>query len=417
MPKKKGSALIRTVTILLVVIIVGAFYLVFSAMFGKKPPIPAEKIAPVKREDIVRSVVAVGKIEPVTKVEIKSKASGIIQTILVTEGDEVKKGQVLLELDRIQLEAACREAEAGVLARQALWEKAKAEEKSAEKSLEKAQAETTTRNVEFAGKEYDRLHKLFDQKLIAQSQLDSAEQAYREEQVRLNVLKKDVLVKESSIYSARKAVHQAEADYRAAQAVAANARENYANATIRSPIDGKVLKRYLEPGDAVSSILQLGSNATLIMVIGDTRELYFKGDVDESDVGKVREGLPVNLKVETFRDKVFQGEVFRISPMGQEKENVTRFEIRVRIDGKTAEGLRTNMTANAELVLEKKKNVLTVPESAVIYDEKKNTFVDRIVTSGEKQDVKRLPVKTGIGNGARIEVLDGLKEGEQVVMN
>lgn len=416
MSRKKGSAVVRTVTTLLILVMAGGLYWVFSAMFNRKREIPPEKITPVKREDILRSVVAVGKIEPVTKVEVKSKASGIIQTIAVNEGDRVAKGQVLLELDREQLTALCREAEANVLARKALLEKARVELRVAQNSLEKSREESASRNAEFAQRDFDRMKTLYDQKLVAQSQLDEAEQRLRDEQVRLNVLKKDVLVKESVIFGAQKAIHQAEADWRAAEAVCRRAAEDLANATIRSPIDGKVLKRYLEPGDAVSSILQLGSNATLIMVVGDTRELYFKGDVDESDVGKVREGLPVNLRVETFRDKVYPGEVFRISPMGQEKENVTRFEVRVRI-GTDAEGLRTAMTANAEIVLEKKAKVLTIPETAVIYDEQKKTFADLLTGSGETQQVKRVPIRTGIGNGARVEVLEGLAESDRVVMN
>ena len=109
---------------------------------------------------------------------------------------------------------------------------------------------------------------------------------------------------------------------------------------IVSPIDGIVLSRDVEMGDAVSSILVLGSSATLVMTLGDTSEVYVKGKVDESDIGKVYLGQPARIKVESFKDKTFNGKVTKISPMGVEKDNVTTFEVRVSINnpGRRIEG-------------------------------------------------------------------------------
>ena len=100
---------------------------------------------------------------------------------------------------------------------------------------------------------------------------------------------------------------------------------------IVSPIDGIVLSRDVQMGDAVSSILVLGSTATLVMNLGDTSEVYVKGKVDESDIGKVYLGQRARIKVESFKDKTFEGKVTKISPMGVEKDNVTTFEVRVSI--------------------------------------------------------------------------------------
>lgn len=415
MGKGSGLTILRVVTVLVVVVILGGVYFVFSNLFNTPNRIPPERIAPVKRGEMVKSVVATGKIEAVSQIEIKSKASGIIQFFYVDEGDPVKKGQVLLELDREQLQAAEREAQANVMAKRALLEMTRADLKTADLALDKARDEATSQDEEYARREWERAKQLFAENLVPRAQLDVAEQQYSAEKLRKKVLKKDVLLKESDLYAAQKTVHQAEADLHGAEAAMQRAEENLRNATIRSPIDGIVLKRYLEVGDAVSSILQLGSNATLIMAIGDTSELFFKGNVDESDVGSLRPGLPVRLTVETFRDKSFAGEVQRISPMGQEVDNVTRFEVRARLLSDT-DKLRVNMSANAEIILQQHPDVLTIPETALIYDASRKPFVDVIRVEGDQQLVDRKPVKIGIGNGSRVEVLDGLKGDENVVL-
>jgi HlyD family secretion protein len=183
---------------------------------------------------------------------------------------------------------------------------------------------------------------------------------------------------------------------------------------IVSPIDGIVLSRDVEMGDAVSSILVLGSSATLVMTLGDTSEVYVKGKVDESDIGKVYLGQPARIKVESFKDKTFNGKVTKISPMGVEKDNVTTFEVRVSINNPGGE-LKAEMTANAEIILEEHKNVLQIPEGAIIYDKDKKASVEIPDPKG-KDGKKKLAVNIGISNGAKTELLTGLKEGDQVVL-
>ena len=160
--------------------------------------------------------------------------------------------------------------------------------------------------------------------------------------------------------------------------------------TITAPIDGIVLSRDVEVGDAVSSILVLGSGATLVMTLGDTSEVYVKGKVDESDIGKVYLGQPARIRVETFKDKTFTGHVTKISPMGVEKDNVTTFEVRVSINNPGGE-LKAEMTANAEIILDEHHNVLLVPESAMLYDKDKKASVD-IPDPRGKDGMKKIPV-------------------------
>jgi HlyD family secretion protein len=177
----------------------------------------------------------------------------------------------------------------------------------------------------------------------------------------------EVTVKEAELEQNKKTVQKVRAEIIQAEAQLERAQENLKYASIRSPITGVVLSRELEVGDAVSSILQLGSNATLIMTLGDTRELYVKGKVDETDIGVVQLGQPVRITVDAFRNRTFDGKVVRIAPMGVEKDNVTRFEVRVSILN-DIEILKVSMTANAEILLEEHRNVLLIPESALIYN-------------------------------------------------
>ena len=192
------------------------------------------------------------------------------------------------------------------------------------------------------------------------------------------------------------------------------AEENLKNATIVSPVAGMVLSRESEVGDAVSSILVLGSSATNIMKIGDLNEVYIKGKVDESDIGKVYLGQPARITVESFKDQKFQGSVTRIAPTGDEKDNVTTFEVRVSISNEK-HILKAQMTANAEIILEEHKHVLTIPEGAVTYNKDKSTAVQVPDPTNEK-GFRKIPITVGISNGARTEVLKGLSEGQQVII-
>src|SRR5205085_5342860 len=169
------------------------------------------------------------------------------------------------------------------------------------------------------------------------------------------------------------------------------AEEELANATIRAPIRGRILARDVEVGSPVSSILNMGSAATPVVTMGDISHVFVRGKVDETEIGSLRLNQPARITLETFKGKVFQGQVTQISPMGVERDNVTNFEVRVSIDNPGNE-LKANMTANAEIVLEEHANALIVPESAVTYDAQKNAFVS-VVSPGAKSGRKKVQVK------------------------
>jgi len=358
------------------------------------------KLAKVERGDLAKSVVATGKVEPITKVEIKSKASGIVKKLLVDAGDRVKKGQVLCELDREEIQAQVSSARAQLLASEAA-------ERGAVADLARAKVDAEAPDVPLLKRAYERALRMAKEGVVSQSSLDDAQKNYELALNKQNVSKAQVVVLTAKEKQAGAQVEQDKANL-------AQLEEQLSYTTITSPIDGVVLSRDVEMGDAVSSILVLGSSATLIMTLGDTSQVYVKGKVDESDIGKVYLGQPARIKVESFKDKTFHGQVTKIAPMGVEKDNVTTFEVRVSINNPGGE-LKANMTANAEVILEEHKNVLQIPEGALIYDKDKKSYV-QVPDPSAKDGMRKVAVNVGISNGAKTEVVQGLKEGEQVVL-
>src|SRR5262245_46413774 len=175
-----------------------------------------------------------------------------------------------------------------------------------------------------------------------------------------------------------------------------------------------VLSRNVEIGSPVSSILYLGAGATLVMVLGDIGEVFVRGKVDEADIGNVKLNQPARIKVETFKDRQFAGRVTQISPLGVEKDNVVSFEVKVSIYNASGE-LRANMSANAEIVLDEHKNTLLVPEKAVIYDAQRVAWIE-VPKTGAPKGRERKQIKVGFSNGTRTEVVQGLSEGQKVIL-
>ena len=393
--KKKRWIVATVVCVSVVALVIVA---VAATRGGSK--IDPTKLAKVERGDLTKNVVATGKITPITKVEIKSKASGIVKKLYVDAGDKVKQGQILAELDRVEIEAQVNSVRAQLLSSQANLKSAQADEKRAEVDAQGVDIPTLQRA-------YTRAQEMSKDGVVSQATLDDAQRGYI-----MAVNKRDVARAQLTVNKAK--VSQAEAEVKKDEASLKQFEEQLSYTTITAPIDGVVLSRDVEMGDAVSSILVLGSGATLVMTLGDTSEVYVKGKVDESDIGKVYLGQPARIRVETFKDKTFTGHVTKISPMGVEKDNVTTFEVRVSINNPGGE-LKAEMTANAEIILDEHKNVLMMPEGAIMYDKDKKASVD-IPDSHGKDGMKKIAVNIGISNGVKTEVVSGLKEGDQVVL-
>ena len=397
---RNGSKARRWIWIAVAVAALAGGALVLTAALRPNYQIDPSKLAAITRGDLARSVVATGKIEPLAKVEIKSKASGIVKRIFVDYGDPVKVGQPLVQLDQEQLLAQVRQASASLQAAQAAMQ-------SAQATYERNQVDAAGPDLPFLKATLERDRQLLSSGLLSQSGLDAAEQAY---QLALN--KQTSAMRTVAVSHAD--VARTKAEVAKAQAALDQSQEDLRNSTIVSPMDGIVLSRDVEVGDAVSSILVLGSQATLVMTLGNVSSVYVRGKVDQADIGKVYVGQPALIVVESFKDKKYTGKVTKISPLGVEKDNVTTFEVRVSIQNPTGE-LKANMSANAEILLEQKHNVLLIPESAVIYGKDHQTSLE-VPDPKANHGRRKVAVKLGISNGIKTELISGLGEGQKVIL-
>jgi HlyD family secretion protein len=366
----------------------------------KGTSIDPNRLSKVTRGDVARSVVATGKIQPITKVEVKSKASGIVEKLLVDINFPVHKGQELAQLDQ-------QEIAAQVDAQRAQLAAAEANVSTYEANIEQDKVNAAAPDLPMYKATLDRNLEMQREGIVSKQTLDDANRDYLSALTKRDNSKAQIGVDTARLKQARAQVAQAQAGLKQLE-------EQLSYTTIVAPMDGVILSRDVEIGDAVSSILVLGSTATLVMTEGDTTQVYVQGKVDEADIAHVYMNQPARIKVESFRDRVFEGKVTKISPMGVEKDNVTTFEVRVSIDNPGGE-LKAQMTANAEILLDEHKGVLTVPENAVSYDAQKNATVE-IPDKAQKEGSRKIPVKVGLSNGSVTEILSGLKEGDTVVL-
>jgi len=303
-------------------------------------------------------------------------------------------------LDKEEIQAQVEQSRAALAASDANL-------KSSEADYERSKVDAEGPDVPLLKRAYERAVGMAKEGVVSTSALEDAQRNYELALNKQNVAKAQLIVMKAKIAQSQAQVAQDRAHLNQLE-------EQLSYTDIESPLDGVVLSRDVEMGDAVSSILVLGPSATLVMTLGDTSEVYVKGKVDESDIGKVYLGQPARIKVESFKDKTFNGKVTKISPMGVEKDNVTTFEVRVSINNPGGE-LKAAMTANAEIILEEHKNVLQIPEGAIVYDKDKKASVE-VPEPRAKEGKKKVAVNIGISNGAKTELLSGLKEGDQVVL-
>ena len=384
--------------IIVLVLLVGGG--VVLARLVKGGSIDSNRLAKVTRGDVARSVVATGKIQPITKVEVKSKASGIVEQLFVDINNVVKKGQQLAQLDQ-------QEIVAQVDAQKAQLASAEANVAAFEANIEQDKVNAAAPDLPMYKATLDRNQEMWKEGLVSQQAFDDTNKDYLAALTRRDSAKAQVGVDTAKLKQARAQVLQSQASLQQLE-------EQLSYTTIVAPMDGVILSRDVEIGDAVSSILVLGSTATLVMTEGDINQVYVDGKVDEADIAHVYMGQPARIKVESFRDRTFDGKVTKIAPLGVEKDNVTTFEVRVSIDNPGGE-LKANMTANAEILLDEHKGVLTVPENAVSYDNQKNASV-QAPDSKQKDGFRKVAVKVGLSNGSVTEVVSGLKEGDQVIL-
>jgi len=312
--------------------------------------------ARVERGTIERIVVASGTIEPEHLVEVRAKVSGIVQRFQVDAGDRVRAGQVIAELDRETLEAAVREARAVV---------------------HEAQVER-----DHAGVDLKRKEDLFNRGVESKDALDRTRADHDVAAARLD----------------------------RAGATLDRLEQELAYATITAPIDGVVLERALNPGAAVASVASV-TGGTVLMTIADTSQMHLLGVVDENEIARVRVGMSARIRTDTYPERIFAGRVRKIASIGDRKNNVTSFKVEVTVlDG--VDALWPRMSADADIVAEVHDDALLLPEAALLY--KGNDVLVEVVTHASPPQLTSRPVRVGISQNERVEVLDGVQAGDEV---
>jgi len=313
------------------------------------------KIEKPRTQELVRKTVANGSIVPRKEVLIKPVVSGIIRELYVEAGQLVKKGDQLAKIQIVPDMLSLSQGEQRV--------------RSAEINLQNAQMT------------FDRNKPLVDRGVISASEMQGYDIALRNAKQELEGAQEALQVVRDGI-----------------------SRTSAGNTIVRSTIDGMVLDVPVKEGNSVIERNNFNEGTT-IATIADMNDLIFQGKVDESEVGKVRIGMPVVLTVGAVAGAKWDAELEYIAPKGVEDQGAIQFEIRAAVKLNEGETLRSGYSANADIVLERKENAMVVPEGIVTFNTKGDSaFVD--VKEGETW--KKTPIKTGLSDGLDIEVLEGI---------
>jgi len=321
----------------------------------------------VIRGDITEKAVAVGQIQPRLKFDIKSKISGIVRKCPVEVGDQVRAGDPVFEISPDPTPAELLEAERQVESAQSAFNRAKTD--------------------------WERSQELMDKGLESHDRLDTKHETYDLARIELKSAKDRLqLIQEGRI----------------------SGRGEKMETIVRSPAAGILLERLVNPGDSVVPLTSY-QEGTKLATIADMNDLIFKGTVDEIDVGKLQPGLPVRLKVGALPDSIVTGRLSRIAPQAIEKDNAKLFEVEIELDSYDGVLLRAGYSANADVVIREKQDILLIPERLVIFEEQGASKFVEIPGNAPDAEPQQIKIETGLTDGLNIEVISGLREGDKVV--
>lgn len=323
--------------------------------------------AEAAKQDIVNSVTATGTIEPVTSVDVGTQVSGVISKLYVDYNSVVKAGQVIAELDRTNLMS---------------------ELSSAQASLKSAQSE-----LDYQKTNYERYKALYDKGLISANDFEQARLSYVQAQQKTQQQKESVK----------------------------KAQTNLGYATITSPIDGVVLSKEVEEGQTVASSF---STPTLFKIARDLTDMRVIADVDEADIGDVKEGQRVTFTVDAFPDDTFEGQVTQVRQEATTESNVVTYEVVISAPNDDLK-LKPGLTANVVILTMEAKDVLAVPSKALRFTPREamlnsdetitDTDAKEKVWVKEGSNLKAVAVETGMTNGTLTQITKGLKPGTHVL--
>lgn len=397
----RGAGLTSSILSVGLVLVLGIGFW-FSSNSELQAGMDEERTTLVELREVIDSVNANGRVEPLARVAVMSRASGIIEQLLVDEGDRVEPGQILAVLDREQLEAQEAQDRADLLA-------ATARVAAAEARIVEAKVRLEDPEVEYLGREHERLAALEKKGSASVQEVEAAQRAHDSARFRIELAR-------AAIPTLEAAVAEAEAGLAGAQADLERSATAVREATIRCSISGVVLVRDKEVGDGISSILTAGGNATQLMTLGDLSSMHVEARVDEVDLGRIHEGMSALITVDAHRGVRLDGKVERIAPAGSIDGNgIVTFEVHVSVEDPDGI-LRPDMTADAKLVIARRQDVPVLPHVAFERDEAGQWSVQRLVGTGDSRRIERVEVELGLSDGLMTEVAAGLEPGDRVVL-
>lgn len=398
-------------------ILVAAFY--FSDSELEPPAKPVFKIAEVTQGPISVNISATGVVEPNFKVEVKSKASGEVLSFPMLEGDKIKKGTLLLQLDKSDEKRNVDKAQADLSSATAKLRKAETaltlQKTKYETDLKTSQSEVQSAitNLKDSEDKFKRQIDLFKQKVVSQESLDSAQTLYK-------VNQQNLIQAESQFQAAKDSVHDitmkenevelVNTEVIRARIALEEVEERLEETEIFAPITGVIIEKLVEEGQIIASGIS-NNGGTALATLADMSRLFIIADIDETDIGSIKIGHKVTITADAFSDRKFKGLVKRIAPQGLVENSITIFKVKIEVLGKGRKILKPMMSANIDIVTEHVENTVFTSRAG-IRDGEQGKFA--MVLKEDKPE--KIAVQTGIRNPIHVQIVSGLIPGDQVIL-
>ncbi|MFK1738276.1 efflux RND transporter periplasmic adaptor subunit [Bacteroides fragilis] len=352
--------------ITLLVVVAAIFIGTFIFLYQKSKPKTTvyETITP-EIADLEKTTVATGKVEPRDEVLIKPQISGIISEVYKEAGQTIKQGEVIAKVKVIPELGQLNSAESRVRVAE----------------ISTAQAET----------DHERIKKLYNDKLISRED-------YEKSEVEIKKAREELQTAKDALEIIKEGITKNSA--------------SFSSTLIRSTIDGLILDVPIKVGNSVI-MSNTFNDGTTIATVANMNDLIFKGKIDETEVGRIHEGMPVKLTIGALQNLTFDAELEYISPKGVEENGANQFEIKAAVHAPDSVQIRSGYSANAEIVLQRAQKVLAVPEGIIEFSGD-STFVWVMTDSIPEQKFERRQIKTGMSDGIKLEIKEGLTGKEKV---
>lgn len=348
---------------LLGVAVIGILAAVVYFLKKNSTPLKTYETEQVVKRDIVNKVVVTGKVIPQDEIEIKPQISGIIEKVYLEEGTEVKAGDLIATIKVVPNE----------------------------QSLNQAKGRVNSANIALGNTkiEYDRNKTLFDKGVISSQDYNTLKLRY------------DQAIQE---------LQNAQADYQIIRVGSAGGSSS-ANTNIRATVSGTLLEIPVEVGDQVIQSNNF-NDGTTIATIADMSKMIFEGEVDEAEVGKLKVGMPLEISMGALQDEKFNAKLKFIAPKGVEEEGAVQFKIEGDLVVSDSTNVRAGYSANAAIVLEEKKDVLSIKEALLQFDKETNKPYVEVETGENEFEKKELVL--GVSDGIDVEIVSGIDENAKI---